>query len=140
MSGRLLRSVLMLALMTIVSGCAMFQRPADSIRFDRGAFLVAYAEGKAGMTLLAYQIRQVCAEQARVRGPQSEQFWRNPDALKREALFDAEKCANAMSVIEQAKTIDTSIQKAIMNPSTETDWAAIAEMIKLIVSLAAKAL
>jgi len=123
-----------------LSGCAMFQRPADDVKFDRGQFFLAYAEGKAGMTLLAFQIRQVCAEQARLRGPRSEQFWRNPDALKREALFDAEQCANAMGVIEQAKTIDTAIQQSIANPAVETDWAAIAAMIKLIIQLAGKVL
>lgn len=108
-------------LLFVVSGCSIpmpFTKPADEVRINRGVLFVTYARANAGLTLLAYKIRLACHA----------------------GRLEAVDCRDVETMVEQAKLIDERIQDALLHPVVEIDWAEIARMMRLIVSIAAKAI
>lgn len=108
-----------LALLVLtLSGCALFTKPADEIRFDRGELAVSYADMKAAYVLLAQSVTAACTS----------------------GKLSPAACADAAKIHDRMGLLDAAVRKAIRNPKAEVDWEAVGEAVRLIAGLALKAL
>lgn len=111
--------IMALVMVTVLlSGCALFTKPADEIRFDRGELALSYADIKAAYVLLAQSVTQACNAQR----------------------LSETSCADAAKIHDRMGLLDHAIRKAIRSPKAEVDWEAVGEAVKLITGLALKAL
>jgi len=113
-----MRRLGLVLLVLALAGCALFTKPADEIRFDRGELAVSYADMKAAYVLLAQSVTAACTG----------------------GKLSQAACADAAKIHDRMGLLDGAIRKAIRNPKAEIDWEAIGEAVQLIAGLALKAL
>ena len=108
----------LIALAVGCSGCALFQKPADTVSFQRGKFFaVAYRAAKVHGQLIAL-VGTRCAAKALDK-----------------AFCDFAKQANA----EWERNVEKPLLKNLANPEYVTDWDAIGEAVEIIGGLAGAA-
>ncbi len=112
------RWIVVPACVMLLSGCALFAKPADTVSFPRGEAFVAYSDVRVTYALLKQRLEDGC----------------------KAGRLDPEFCAGLPRANEEVVRVDGKIMQALANPATVIDWAAIAEAIRLVMALAKAAL
>jgi hypothetical protein len=99
-----------------LAGCALFTRPAPTVKIDRGTFALTYADLKAVQAAMAIRITDACTL----------------------GKLDRDTCLYFVRVNDQLGMLDTQIRRAIADPATEVDWQAITDTLRLVVGVAMK--
>jgi hypothetical protein len=93
---------------------SLFTKPADTIEFNRGEFMVFYATARSTYAVLALRIEELIKS--------------------KKLALDAAMMAKRVQ--DQMRLIDAEIQESMRNPEIKIDWkrvlAAVEMMIKLL--------
>ena len=95
-----------------------FVKPSDTIKFNRGEFMIAYAEMKSAYSVLVVKLEE----------------------LIKSGKLKTDSAVSVKRIQDQMRLVDGKLQEAMRNPEIEVDWEAVIAAVKLIIQLASVAL
>ena len=104
-------------LAVLLSGCAIFGKPADTVQFQRGGFFLSYVQ------------------MARIQAVAEDRLTRACEAKQ----LSAEDCRDLAEANRFWHLTARMIEKSLANPETELDWEAVADALGLVLKVAGKA-
>lgn len=110
--------LLVLVVGVLLGGCALFQKPADTLSLDRGkTYAVFYRLGKLEAKLVALV-----------------------EARCKAKVLDREFCdAAAQAHVEWERSVERPLLRSFATPGYVTDWEAVGEAVEIIAGLAGAA-
>lgn len=97
-----------------LSGCALFQTERAEVRFDAMGLALLYADTKAEYAVLAHEVGIRC----------------------KDGRLDKEACTRLALTHERVQLVDASLREAIVNPTRPVDWQKVADLVRLVLSVA----
>jgi hypothetical protein len=110
----LTRRLLLSTFALLLSGCALFQTERAEVRFDAMGLALLYADTKAEYAVLVHEVGIRC----------------------KDGRLDEKACARLALTHERVQLVDVSLREAIMNPTRPVDWQKVADLVRLVLSVA----
>jgi hypothetical protein len=98
----------------LLSGCALFTKPAETVSFPRGEFALTYRDLSVAYALIEQQIVTGCKTK----------------------VINEETCESGARARERLAELDSEIRDAIANPAYEVNWKNVAKALRIISQLA----